>query len=194
MKKRVFKFLMIIALIALGVGFVKFDTTNVQAAEKRLQGGGSKSSAKTVSSKNSYIVKVNGEQTMWYKFKTPNYQTYISMYTKNLSTSGWLYVSLYSKYDEKMAESNYLYSNSYWYKGYDEPLKKNTWYYIVLRNCSGSGNVKFSFEMNKDTVADTMSYAHSIKMKKSYVSSIDGNCDEDWFKFKPSKSGNYKFN
>lgn len=195
MKERILKFLMVIAVIAMGVCFVKFDTMNVQAAEKRLQGGRSRSSAKSVSSKNNYIVKVNGDdQTMWYKFKTPNYQTYASLYAKNLSTSGSFSISLYSKYNEELLYDNYIYKNGYSYKGYEYPMKKNTWYYIVLKNNYGSGNVKFSLELNKDSIADTMSHAHGIKIKKKYISSIDGDSDEDWFKFKPSKSGTYTFN
>lgn len=195
MKKNIFKVLVLVALITMGVCIVKYDTTTVQAAEKRLQGGRSKSSAKSISSNNNYIVRVRGEQTMWYKFKTPKYQTYASLYAKNLSAQGAFSVSIYSKYDEEMMKSNNLYKNADELAGYDSPLKKNTWYYIKLEYYYNStGNVKFSLKINKDTVADTMSHAHKIKIKKSYISSIDGYGDTDWYKFKPSKSGNYTFN
>lgn len=185
---------MLVALITMGVCIVKYDTTTVQAAEKRLQGGRSKSSAKSISLNNNYIVRVRGEQTMWYKFKTPKYQTYASLYAKNLSSEGCFTASLYSKYDENMVETYRLSKNEYELLGHDSPMKKNTWYYIKLENYYGSGNVKFSLKINKDTVADTMSHAHKIKIQKSYISSIDGYGDTDWYKFKPSKSGNYTFN
>lgn len=194
MKKSLKKLLMAACVVLLVIGFVKCDTTPVQAATKRLQGGHSKKTAKTVSKKTDYIVKLKGQQGLWYKFKTPNYSTYFSYNIKNLSVNGRVETYLYTKYDEELG---YVSSNNGedYTNGFEERLKPSTWYYIYVENIfsDASGYFRFSYKLQKDDIANTKGKAKSIKINKSYMNSIDGKCDEDWFKFKPTSSGTYTF-
>lgn len=193
MRKKIFKLFMAAFVLMISLSFI--NTDNVQAATKRLQGGRSMKSAKTVSKNNTYVVKLKGSQQLWYKFKTPKYSTYLSCYAKNLSNTGSFKLRMYSKDEEKILNSDSMSKNRDVYGHCVHRLKKNTWYYIKVTNDkSGTGNVKFSFVLNKDSAPDTMKGAKTVKIEKEYESSIDGKNDIDWFKFKTKKSGTYTFN
>lgn len=199
MRKNFFKLLIAAFVVMISLCFI--NTDNVQAATKRLQGGRSMKSAKTVSKNNIYVVKLKGSQQLWYKFKTPKYSTYLSCYAKNLSNTGHFRVRIYSKDEEQLLNSDIMWKNYDVHEYCEYRLKSNTWYYIKVTNdkeddiySSGTGNVKFSFALNKDAVPNTMKRAKAVKIKRGYGSSIDGKNDTDWFKFKPKKSGTYTFN
>lgn len=194
MKKNLMKLLMVTCFMFLIIGIVKFDAVSVQASTKKLQGGHSMKTSKNVSKKNEYIIKLKGEQGFWYKFKTPNYSTYFSYNIKNLSIDSSVYMHVYTKYREEVGYEC-VYKNQSESNGFNERLRPSTWYYIYVENTynSSMGYYRFSFNLRKDSISNTMNNAKTIKTGKTYTNSIDGKSDEDWFKFKPTYSGMYTF-
>lgn len=160
--------LMAVCVMMISLSFI--NTATVQSSTKQVQGGRSMKSAKKISKSNTYVVKLNGKQSLWYKFKTPNYRTYLSCYAKNLSNTGSFCVYVYSKQEEELLEGWSLSKNAEHNEYCEYRLKSNTWYYIKVTNEDywniGKGNVKFSFKLNKDSIPDTMKQAKEVKIKK----------------------------
>ena len=129
-------------------------------------------------------------QTKWFKFKTKNFDGFYTVYGKNVNMSGFR-ICLCDGDEEELFGSDALSPNGVYVNNIK--LKKNTMYYIKLTGYTGKGNCKFKISARKDLVKDTKSKAKQVKANKKIVSSCDGNYDIDWFKFKPTKSGDYTF-
>lgn len=180
---------------------MKGSTIVANAAEKQLQGGKTLKEAKEIKSGQDYVVNVKKNRTYWYKFKAPKYSSYFKYYTKNINKSGGIKIWLNTKWAEhlkSMGASGNGGLNEGKSCNYTSGvlLDKNRWYYISIsgvKQNSGEGYAKFSIHFNKDDAPNDKSHAKEIKIGKSYAKKFDGVDDDDWFKFKVTKSGKYKF-
>ena len=164
--------------------------SKVEAAT--VKGGNSIRNATYVAKYNkTYVTRFTADnQTKWFKFKTKNFDGFYTLYGKNVSMTG-VRICLCDVDEEELFGSdcidlNHEYSNNI-------KLKKNTMYYIKIVGYTGKGNCKFKISARKDLIKDTKNKAKQVKLNKKVVSSCDGKSDKDWFKFKPTKSGDYTF-
>lgn len=164
--------------------------TNVNAAT--LNGGSVKKNAVTISKlATTYSTKfTKSQKRKWYKFKTKNYHAGYRVTVKNVSLEE-MWITLY---DSSGNEIDY---NSYWKgKSFDvmHKLKKNKWYYLEIENtCSTAGTVSFSVSVRKDAIRDCKANAKALLRNQTFRSSLEGEGDYDYFKFKPSATGYYTF-
>ncbi len=165
--------------------------SKVEAAT--LKGGKSLRKATYVAKYNTaYVTKFTADlQTKWFKFKTKNFDGFYTLYAKNASMTDSFKIYLCDGDEEDLIESDYLHKDEEFAKNIK--LKKNTWYYIRLVGFYGKGNGKFRISARKDSIKDTKNKAKQVKIRKKITSSCDGDLDNDWFKFKPAKSGDYTF-
>jgi hypothetical protein len=178
----------IILVVVFSVFFSVFSVS--AASQKTLKGGSSVKKAVTASKYGvDYVGTAKKEQTFWYKFKTKNYDAFYTFTGKNLNSDSWTYFYLCTKNEENVTDGFDVYRNGE--NSRNLKLKKNTWYYIKIV-CKKAGNYKFNISCKKDTVGDTLKAATTVKTGKSYCYSIDGTDDQDWFKFKVSKTGDYR--
>lgn len=133
---------------------------------------------------------IKTQKRKWYKFKAKDYYAGYRVIVKNVSLEE-MWVTLY---DSTGNEIDY---NSYWKgKSFDVmyKLKKNKWYYLEIENtCSTAGTVSFSVSVRKDFIRDSKAYAKALTRNQTYKSSLEGQGDYDYFKFKPSATGYYTF-
>lgn len=191
MKKTFFKIISALCLVIMLTFVADAPGAVSEAATKSVQGGTSVKKAKTVSCNGTYYVgKLKRQsQTMWYKFKTKDYDAFYTFYAKNLSMTDSFKIYLCTKNEEEICGSYYLHKGDEYTKNLK--LKKNTYYYVKVVGYYGTGNLKFQVKSKKDATGDTMKKATTVKTNKYYVYSCDGDLDTDWFKFKPAKSGQY---
>lgn len=127
----------------------------------------------------------------WYKFKAQDYYAGYRVIVKNVSLSKEILVYLYD------SSGNIVDWNPYSHgKSFDEmyKLKKNKWYYLEIENTySVAGTVSFSVSVRKDYIRDSKAYAKVLTKNQTYRSSLDGYNDVDYFKFKPTSTGDYTF-
>lgn len=133
----------------------------------------------------------NGEDC--FQIKTPNYAAVYSLYAKNIDIENfWENGLKYIIYDEDKQEK---FSNSISYAEEETEtfkLEPNKTYYVKFISAEYAGEYKFNLSAKKEE-ADTKASADTIKVGTTYSKKLELKDDLDWFKFKVSKTGYYKF-
>lgn len=141
-----------------------------------------------------YVATIDSEDTeyLYFAFDVP--QGSNSFYTvtyKNLSVEGD------TEYTIETAVGEVLYSDRYVYKSesYTKNRKFEPGRYIlkVYNYKKKTGNIKVSVARRDDKVGDDMAHAQAIKLGTSITGSLDGYCDNDYYRFEAPANGTYEF-
>ncbi|MDD6616461.1 MAG: hypothetical protein PUF13_10230 [Lachnospiraceae bacterium] len=191
MKKVCLRLLSVICLAIVLTWSANVPGAVSEAATKSVQGASTIRKSKTVSCNGTYYVGrlKRQSQTLWYKFKTKDFDAFYTFYAKNLSMSDSFKIYVCTKDEEELFGSGYLHQGNDYTKNIK--LKKNTYYYVKVEGYYGTGNFKFQVKARRDKTGDTKAKASVVKTNTYYVFSSDGDLDTDWFRFKPTKSGQY---
>ena len=128
----------------------------------------------------------------YFKFTVPSQGSRLyTVYTKDLSMSDSFRTYFYNSIQESMDDGSYYqHVNDEW--KHHEKLQPGETYYIKIQGYYGTGNIKLNVSSLEDKEADTMGEASNISIGKKIVASSDGDLDNDYFRFVPTVTGNYK--
>lgn len=170
----------------------------VLAADTRVTGGASSSAAKTISLNRKYTTTIRSSQGYSiFKFKTNSGSYFYELRAYNVSVARP--INVYLRGADRV-DAGTSANNINLQKGRDcgihtrkKPLKANSWYYITIRNGNrSSGTVRFEVKAAKDIEGNIKSVAKSVSAGSTYYGYHTFPYDEDYFKFVPTATGNYR--
>lgn len=193
--KKLRRNLLLVLCMTLILGTMAFP---VSAAYKTIKGGNSRKAAPAFNLDTSYCATIKStDNYVFFKFKTNKVHTYYLADVGNKSVSKPINVYLRGT-DYKDAGSvrnnrNIVKSNGCLFEAEDKPLKRDSWYYLIIHNPNrGAGQVTFHVKSAKDPEGSLLSHAKTVKAGTTYSGTNDYVLDNDYFKFVPAATGKYK--
>ena len=192
------KFLKIVSFFMVVVIISSFCAVSASAVATPLDAGSSKDKAANIPSFGTEYVSELSKvgEIDWFKFTTLSEDAYYTVSFKLYSLptgSSYNYGPNFTLYDMYLQEIDTDYrSTSFNYK-----LEPNCTYYIKIngaKNYNGTGTYEVKVDYVYDAEENYKDGATKINLNQSYIKSLDGFTDEDWFKFTAQKSGEYVIN
>lgn len=142
-----------------------------------------------------YVAHIDSTETeyLYFAFDVPQSgDTYYTINYKNYSVNGYTTFYIESLAGEVLYESSH-YMDSSDSCTYNRKLDAGR-YILVVHNRQGkTGNVKVNVASLKDKVGDNQANATAIQVGKAVTGSLDGYCDNDYYKFVAPAKGTYEF-
>lgn len=140
-----------------------------------------------------YVAKIDSGDTeyLYFAFDVTNSNSFYTVTYMNLSVEGR------TEYTLETAVGEVLYQNNFVNKSVS--CKKNRKfeqgrYILKVHNYDKkTGNIKVNVASSVDKVGDDMAHAQAIKLGASVTGSLDGYCDNDYYKFVAPAKGTYEF-
>lgn len=141
-----------------------------------------------------YSAHSNG--TGWITFTTPSSNGYYTIKTITSTSDSWFTGYLYDSEMNQIGDDFNLVSSTAGEKcSVERLLSPSTTYYLKSSAYSADSTANFSFliSLAKDKDGNDIASATKISLKKAKTATMDSNDDVDWFKFKTTSAGTYKF-
>ena len=210
-KRKIVKKILCISLAALmlgayaGTALPQYTGTEITANAEEdfiyLSGATNMASAKEVSLDKMYASTLKGDQTLYFKFKTPKQKGYFDIYAMNInipthpwSSSDQVRFTVTDRLGEEFLRFDNTVND---FRSQNMSLKPSSEYYIVVHNYYGGeeketpGNFKFKISYTADKGGDTKSDATKIKLVTKVSGTLDGDKDIDCYKFTTDKYKKY---
>ncbi len=197
MKKTKYLFSLLFILCLFGFTRMEAFADNTEL----ITGSPSKTTATNIRVNQEYAAQIQGDETLYFKFTTPNKKGFYDFYSKNIdiSTHSWssdnqVQFILTDIINEEFARNRLSLGSE---SSQNLPLEKNKTYYIsVHNNCVNNqnpGNFKIKISFKEDKENDDMKSATNKRLGEKINGSLDGRDDVDCFKIKTNAYKEYDF-
>lgn len=140
-----------------------------------------------------YVAKIDSGDTeyLYFSFEVTNANSFYTVTYKNLSVEGRTEYTLETTAGEVLYQNNFVNKSD----AYIRIRKFEQGQYIlkVHNYDKKTGNIKVNVASRADKAGDDMEQAQAIKLGTPVAGTLDGYCDNDYYKFVAPAKGTYEF-